>query len=160
MQQYPAQTLAWDLSMSSFTSGFSVLLGPRNWCGILQVFHNSAKAQCVTEPFGLSLIWSHVVTPVCDTVELRSGLCLLLPRFWKGSASTLRLGGYLLPKEWGRVCTGALLQGCRELAFNSVEDSILETNFSMQPLARLQLNAIKSNIQHNTCPKWDFKVAH
>lgn len=72
--QHPAQTLAWDLSMFSFMSSFSVLLGPRIQYGILQVFHNSAKAHCETELFGLSLSWSHVVTPVCDTVELRSGL--------------------------------------------------------------------------------------
>lgn len=123
MQQHPGQTLAWDLSVFSFTSSCSVLLGPRIRCSVFQVFHNSAKAQC--EPFGLSLSWSRVVTPVCDTVELRSDLCLLLPRFWKGSASTLILGGYVLPKEQGRVCTEALLQGCRELSFNSAGDSIL-----------------------------------
>lgn len=34
----------------------------------------TAKAWCETEPFGLNLSWSHVVTPVCNTVELRSGL--------------------------------------------------------------------------------------
>lgn len=66
--------------MFSFTSSFSVLLGPGIWGSILQVFHDSAKAQCETEQFGLSLSWSIVVTPVRDTVELRYGLCLLLPR--------------------------------------------------------------------------------
>lgn len=42
-----------------------------------------------------------------------------------------------MPKEWGKVCTEALLQGCRELPFNSAADSVLETNFPMQPLARI-----------------------
>lgn len=86
-----------------------MLLGSGAWCGILQVFHNSAKAQCETEAFGLRLGMGHAVTPACDTVELRSGLF---------SAANLETCGYFLPKERGRVCSEALLQGCTGLLFN------------------------------------------
>ena len=128
VQQHCAQTLAWDLSMLPLMPSCCVLLGSRAWCGILQVFHNSAKAQHETEPCGLRLGQGCAVTPACDTVELRSGDIVL---------QTLRLGGYLLPKEWGRVCTEALLQGCRGLLFNSAGDPILETKSLTQPLTRI-----------------------
>lgn len=86
----------------------------------------------------LDLVWAGAMWWHLSVTLLSWDLvCLLLPRFWKGSASTLRLEGYLLPKEQGRVCTEALLQGCRELSFNSAGHWILEINFPMQPLARI-----------------------
>lgn len=123
--------------MLPLTPSCCVLLGSRAWCGILQVFRNSAKAQWETEAFGLRLGLGRAVPPASDATELRSGLSSAAQAPGGVLLQTLRFGGSLLPKEVGRACTEALLQGCRGLSFNSAGDPNLEIKPLTQPLRRI-----------------------
>lgn len=109
MQQHPAQTLAWDPSVLPLMPSRCVLLGSTMRCSVLQVCHNSAKAQRETEPFGLGLGWGCAVTPACHTIELRSALCLLLPKLWRCTAAThLATWGLSLAKGGGQSLHGGV----------------------------------------------------
>lgn len=154
---------------------------PRPWPGICPCsLSHQASLCCLAQKIGAAFSRYFITLPRCSVKLSHFDLVWAGAMWWHLSVTLLSWGlvcafscpgfGKALLQPWDlgaiscqRSGAEAALRPCysdAELTFNSAGDSILETNFPMQPLARIQLNAIKSNIQRNTCPRWDFKVAH